>query len=244
MADSLPWFKFDAAKWITGDITLEDLEVQGVFINICSQYWFKGGKLSLSEIKRRLSAAKPTAFEALIERGIIAVSGPSGDEISISFLDEQIHERKSIAAQNSLNGARGGRPKSENKPTALIPLSETKAKKSREEEKREEQNRTEQTREESALDFEKEIFGDEIFIGELNRMFPAVDLKKAWGACRLHFEQQPRPPSATWMWRQKLQTWAENDQRKIDEQRAKTKGNAGQSPSAGNGQPRKPWKWE
>jgi hypothetical protein len=98
---------------------------------------------------------------------------------------------------------------------------------------------------EGAPDFEKEIFEDERFIGQLSRMFPNVDLKKSWGACEIYFKNLPRPPSATWMWRQKLQSWAENDQRKHDEQRAKTKGNTGQKTAQTSGsEPRKPFTWD
>lgn len=39
MAKDLPYFKFIVNEWITGDITLEDLNVQGLFINLCAWYW-------------------------------------------------------------------------------------------------------------------------------------------------------------------------------------------------------------
>ena len=52
------------------------------------------------------------------------------DFIVIKFLDNQLVEVEKTSKQNAINGAKGGRPKkpteSENKPTALIPLSETK----------------------------------------------------------------------------------------------------------------------
>jgi len=96
---------------------------------------------------------------------------------------------------------------------------------------------------EDAPDFEKEIFGDQIFIENMRRMFPDVDMKKSWIACKTYFDNQPRPPSAGWMWRQKFQSWLDNDQNKINEQRAKTKGRIGQIPIKGNGEPRKKWDW-
>jgi hypothetical protein len=134
MAKELPYFKFDAAEWINGSITLEDFETQGLFINICAHYWFKSGKLSLTEIKRRLSGGKASAFDSLLASGIV---GLDDDMIIISFLDEQLEERQALSQQNSANGRKGGRKKA----TALMSLSETKANQSNIEEKRREERR-------------------------------------------------------------------------------------------------------
>lgn len=145
MAKDLPYFKFNVSEYINGNITLEDFYVQGVFINVCAFYWFKSGKVTITEINRRLSKAKPKAFEKLVESNLIKVEN---EYLKISFLDEQLNERVNIAATNSENGKRGGRGnKSETKATALISESETLAKKSNIEEKREEEKRE---REESA----------------------------------------------------------------------------------------------
>jgi len=146
MAKELPYFKFYVSEWNDGDITLEDLETQGLFINICSVYWSKKGQITLTKLKRRFSEVKPTAFDSLINENIIKVL--DNDLISISFLDEQIQETVKRSQTNSLNGAKGGRPKkqkeTEKKPTALISESETKAKKSNKEEKRREEKREEE----------------------------------------------------------------------------------------------------
>jgi hypothetical protein len=108
MAKDLPYFKFNVSEYINGDITLEDFYIQGVFINICAFYWFKSGNVSLSEMKRRLSKAKPKAFEKLIESNLIKVEG---DVLKITFLDEQLEERAKNADKNHINGLSGGRPK-------------------------------------------------------------------------------------------------------------------------------------
>jgi hypothetical protein len=148
MAKELPYFKFHVSEWINGNITLEDFYVQGVFANICAYYWFRSGELTLTEIKRRLSKAKPTAFEALIRSGIISVEN---DVLSIKFLDEQLADRVDTSKENSKNGKLGGRPK---KATALISESEDKAKKSQLEKIREEQ---EKIREEEPLEIIKQV---------------------------------------------------------------------------------------
>lgn len=110
MARNLPYFKFDAAEWISGEITLEDLQTQGVFINICAFYWFKSGCLTLTEIKRRVKC-KDVVFENLTAANLIKVDG---DHIKISFLDEQLNERGQLSKINSINGSKGGAPKGNN----------------------------------------------------------------------------------------------------------------------------------
>jgi len=145
----LPYYKFDVAEWINGAITLESLEAQGVFINICAYYWFKSGCLTLTEIKRRVKC-RSYVFDALVQSNLIKVTG---DDISITFLDEQLTERGKVSTINSLNGSKGGAPKGNNNAKKThIDKQETTEKqpktsnieenRTEEEKKREEQNRT------------------------------------------------------------------------------------------------------
>ena len=106
MAKELPYFKFNASEWISGEITLESLETQGAFINICAFYWFKSGCLTLTEIKRRLKLKQPT-INRLVDSNHIKVVD---DMIEISFLREQFDERGMISKRNSNNGRKGGAP--------------------------------------------------------------------------------------------------------------------------------------
>lgn len=103
----LPYFKFNCSEWISGSITLESLQIQGAFINICAYYWFKSGSLTLSEIKRRVNL-KQAIINRLVEIDVIKVDG---DSIKISFLDEQFEERGHRAEINKINGSKGGAPK-------------------------------------------------------------------------------------------------------------------------------------
>lgn len=107
MAKELPYFKFNAAEWISGGITLEDLTTQGAFINICAYYWFKSGCLTITEIKRRLKL-KQTTWDALVNGNHIKVDG---DQVEVSFLKEQFDERGHKSKVNSINGSKGGAPK-------------------------------------------------------------------------------------------------------------------------------------
>lgn len=99
MAKDLPYFKFFCSEWTDGDITLEDYETQGLFINICSYYWSNNCNLELIKLKKRFR--NEPNIENLIETGIIKVNG---DLISISFLDKQLTEREEQSSTKSKGG--------------------------------------------------------------------------------------------------------------------------------------------
>ena len=129
MAKELPYFKFEPAEYLTKDISFCSLSAQGLFINICSYYWQRNCKLTKEQLLKRLNYQDE--LNELIDEGVIDLEGSN---ISLKFLDIQLVDVAKTSTQNSINGAKGGRPKkakpnpkeSENKPTALIPLSETK----------------------------------------------------------------------------------------------------------------------
>jgi hypothetical protein len=143
MAKGLPYFKFTPSEWLTGEICFEDLETQGLFINICAWYWQRDGNLTVQDITKRYN--KPTAFNSLSIRFL----NIENEHIKIAFLDEQLMERNHVSKVNSKNGSKGGRPKTkEEKPTAFNSLSETKANENpirkeeeKEQEKKEENNK-------------------------------------------------------------------------------------------------------
>jgi hypothetical protein len=105
MAKGLPYFKFISSEWITGNISYEPFEVQGLFINICALYWQRDGKLSVSEIEQRYK--KKHLISKLTDRYILEIDG----FIIIKFLDEQLVERLHNSKTNKVNGEKGGRPK-------------------------------------------------------------------------------------------------------------------------------------
>jgi hypothetical protein len=141
MPKDLPYFKFTVADWLTGDIVFESFNVQGLFINICAVYWQRDGVLSLEDIKKRFK--NPTELSELTDRFFSVSNG----FISIKFLDEQLEERKRLKITNSLNGKKGGRPKTldaiEEKTDRFFSLTEHKANESNIEKKREEKRREE-----------------------------------------------------------------------------------------------------
>lgn len=105
MTKELPYFKFFPGKWITGDITIMDDDVQGVFINVCAYYWMKQCSISLANAKQRFSKCLDS-FHLLLESKIIKVD--DDENIVIEFLDEQYKEFSEINRKRSKNGHLGG----------------------------------------------------------------------------------------------------------------------------------------
>jgi len=135
MAKELPYFKFYINEWVNGDITLEDYELQGIFINVCGYYWSKDCDLSLINLNKKFRGFEDK-IKQLIDSKIIKVIG---ENVAISFLNEQLESKEVQIVTNRINGAKGGRPKTiktEEKPNGLIfanrniteSITETKAK--------------------------------------------------------------------------------------------------------------------
>jgi hypothetical protein len=144
MAKDLPYFKFIISEWNDGDVTICSFEAQGLFINLCSIYWSQEGNLSFVRAKRRFSGCNATAWEELVNEGIIKLDG---DDVVINFLDEQLEERGKLSKTNSENAAKGWE-KRRNNATALPSHSDPIEVACNIEEKRTEKNRTEQKKKE------------------------------------------------------------------------------------------------
>lgn len=59
----------------------------------------------------------------------------------------------------------------------------------------------------SKLEIFQNLFGDDIFIEQLNRTHKGKDLKQAFEECYTHHSNAPNPPQELWEWKQKLNTW-------------------------------------
>lgn len=104
MSKELPYFKFFPNEWITGDITLQSMEVQGLFINVCCTYWSKECRVAMAGLKQRYGEAITTLLESglIKEKGSFAV---------INFLDEQWVELYNRHQKNVENGVKGAEKK-------------------------------------------------------------------------------------------------------------------------------------
>ena len=168
MAKELPYFKFYVSEWNDGDITLEDYEVQGLFINICSYYWSNECNLTLKKAEKKFRNAEPDLWQTLITEQLIKVDDKG--YLSISFLDEQAQERDKLCSTNAVNAKKGWDKRRENKrkesetnATASKPQSESDAKgmQYREEERREEKKRKEDIKRDGLTPTQKVLEFDE-----------------------------------------------------------------------------------
>lgn len=105
MAKELPFYKFTATEWLTGDIYFEDFDVQGLFISVCATYWAQDCNITLSRLKQRLSNASSEQWQRLIDANYIKVKN---DVVSINFLDEQIKELTEQHKKKVEAGRKGG----------------------------------------------------------------------------------------------------------------------------------------
>lgn len=102
MSKRLPYFQFEPAEYLTGDIMFCSLASQGLFNQICCLYWQKDCELFLNQAKKRLN--NENLFEELINEKIISVEN---DKIVIKFLDEQFLIASKKSNINSENGKKG-----------------------------------------------------------------------------------------------------------------------------------------
>ena len=103
MAKELPFFKFNVSEWLTGDISFETYEVQGLFIKVCCEYWNRNNKLTIKEAKKRTRTT--TEIDYLIAKGFIS---RKFNDISIKFLDEEKANIKAKSLKLSIAGRKGG----------------------------------------------------------------------------------------------------------------------------------------
>ena len=103
MAKELPFFKFNVSEWLTGNISYESYEIQGLFIKICCEYWNRNNKLTIQEVKKRTK--KDKEIEYLIENKFII---KKRNEIFIKFLDEEKKEIELKYLKHSAAGRKGG----------------------------------------------------------------------------------------------------------------------------------------
>jgi hypothetical protein len=102
MSRDLPYFKFFTSEWLNGDITLEDYELQGLFINVCAYYWHKECEVSFDQLNKKFRTSR---IEELIGQFITI---DENSFVHVSFLDEQHTEfaiRKEKLSQAGKKGA-------------------------------------------------------------------------------------------------------------------------------------------
>jgi hypothetical protein len=102
MSKRLPYFQFEPAEYLAGDIMFCSYSAQGIFNTICALYWQKDCDLKYSQVVKRLG--NEDLIKELISEKIIKVEN---DTIIINFLDEQYLKATEKSRVNSSNGSKG-----------------------------------------------------------------------------------------------------------------------------------------
>lgn len=203
MAKNFPYFKFFPTEWLTGNIAYEDLEIQGLFINICSIYWQRDGNLSIDDIKRRYK--KENLIDSLVSGGFIKVES---DLISIDFLNEQLEAANHISRKNSENGKKSAALKAlklkENSTSVETPLSETSTNKNK--------NKNKSKVELNNIDDRKLKFADTLkpFLEKYGRDM-VKDFYLYWTEPNKSGTKFKQELLKTWDVSRRLDTWSRND---------------------------------
>ena len=109
MSKELPYFRFTSFEWLNDDISLEDYETKGVFIDICAYYWFKDCSITKAMLEKRFSNAI-SVIKRLFDSGIIKFKN-GDDYIDISFLNKQFDQLSELRRARQDAGSKGGKQK-------------------------------------------------------------------------------------------------------------------------------------
>ena len=107
----LPWFKFTASEWLSGDIRYMPYETQGVFINLCALYWKHGCSIAIAKLERRLSIDKDRLEDCLIDLKAEDIIQIVDGVLVIGFLDQQYKELTAKHNKRVEAGRKGGKAK-------------------------------------------------------------------------------------------------------------------------------------
>lgn len=142
MAKELPYYQFEPAEYLAGDIMLCSLEAQGLFAVVKSLYWQKDCDLNTKQVLKRFKGSEGL-IEELTEESVLKVDYDG--RISISFLDEQYEQLKTRRNKLSAAGKKGrdSQIQATPKPSPSHPQATPKHL----EEKRKEEKRIEEKRE-------------------------------------------------------------------------------------------------
>lgn len=120
MSKRLPYFQFEPAEYLAGDIFFCSYGAQGMFNNICALYWQKDCELKHSQVVKRFKNEE--LIQELITENIIKVAK---DKITINFLDEQFSKATVKHVVNSENGKKGATKRWQKNSEAIAKPSKT-----------------------------------------------------------------------------------------------------------------------
>lgn len=106
MAKELPYFRFTVSEWMNGDINMESYEIKGVFIDVCSWYWFKDCDVTRDMLDKKFENNQ--IIQTLFDSGFIK---KYRGKAHIGFLDVQWEVLMSKHVKLSKAGYKGGKSK-------------------------------------------------------------------------------------------------------------------------------------
>ena len=116
----LPFFKFDAAAWLTGKVQLLTPSEKGIFIDLLARIWHENGTLRHTEfLHRQIRCEKIELSNALKTFAELSIMEENDGVLSVKFIGEQLSENNAYREVRRACGAKGGRPKKVEKDTVL-----------------------------------------------------------------------------------------------------------------------------
>ena len=117
MSAKLPFFKFDAAAWLTGKVQLLTPAEKGIFIDLLARMWHENGALKNTEfLHRQIRCEKIELSNALKTFAELSIMEENDGVLSVKFIGEQLSENNAYREVRRACGAKGGRPKKVGKP--------------------------------------------------------------------------------------------------------------------------------
>ena len=115
MSRKLPYFKFFTSEWLNGNITLEDFELQGLFINVCAYYWHRDCEVTYEQLAKKFRTNNLTDLVPEFLK-----CDEETNQVTIDFLDEQFFEFTDRKKKLSIAGKKGAERKAELKKIATL----------------------------------------------------------------------------------------------------------------------------
>lgn len=219
MSIKLPYFKFFSGEWLNGDITLEDYELQGLFISVCAYYWHRDCEVTYEQLAKKF---RTNQLADLVPEFIQV--DDNEEFVSIEFLDEQFSEFSTRKKKLSEAGRKGAKRKAEKKNEAMNkpPLSHPLA-------TREDKDKDKDKEEKKKLSIEdrKKSFSEKVFeIGSQHDKKMLEDFISYWSEHGEEDRKMRFEKMTSFSISRRLGTWKRNEQ--------KFKANGSQNNTNGN----------
>lgn len=95
MPKQSPFFKFDAAEWLSGSIQFATLEQKGLFIDLCAMYWNTWEPVEINtKFKVRYRYDEPTLTDLMRTLTDLDLICEVEGKYTVPFLDKLINDRR------------------------------------------------------------------------------------------------------------------------------------------------------